>query len=213
MFDDDSEKERRMALFEKVARAIKNDPKNYVDRLAELGFKWVDDEIDEEDLEERAATIRNDNEKYLVAYLDGEIELSDRVLDSYLHEKTSDRLNYPLFRRYFKTGNNNLKGLLLYALERHPTDIWLLGDLAYYHEHRNALGELIQAYLRACEREDDLDRFSQLVSRFYLDTEPDGFDAFHELEQVYSSSSEKWKVIQSVRKQLEYDSEPDVIEF
>jgi hypothetical protein len=57
------------------------------------------------------------------------------------------------------------------------------------------------------------ERFSQLVMSFCLDTEPDGFDALHELEQVCSPGSEKWEVIQSVRKILESDSEPKDIEF
>lgn len=52
-----------------------------------------------------------------------------------------------------------------------------------------------------------------MVMSFSLDTEPDGFDALHALEQVCSPGSEKWEVIQSVRKILESDSEPEDIEF
>jgi hypothetical protein len=178
-----------------------------------LGFRWVDDEIDEEAVEEQAATIATDNEKSLVAYFEGETELSDQVLDTYLDEKNSDSLNYPLFRRYFKKGNNRLKELLLYGLDKHPTDIGLLSDLAYFHEFQNVLGELIEAYMTACGRENDPERFSQLVMSFHMDTEPDGFDAFHELEQVCSQGSWKWKVIQSVKNQVESESEPEDIEF
>jgi hypothetical protein len=213
MFDDDFEKEKRKLMFKEVARVIKEHPRNYTEKLAELGFTWVDDEIDEEEVEERAATIRTHNEKYLIAYLEGEVELSDKVLDLFLAEKNSDSLNYPLFRRYFKKGNTRLKELLMYGLEKHPTDIGFLSDLAYYHEFRNILGELIQAYMTACGRENDPERFSQLVMSFYLETDPDGFDAFHELEQACSPGSEKWEVIQAVRKQLESDSEPEDIEF
>jgi hypothetical protein len=213
MVDDDSDKDKRKEIFKKVAKAIRENPRNYVERLAELGFTWVDDGVDEEDVEERAATIRNDNEKILVAYFEGETKLSDRVLDTFLAEKNSDDLNFPLFRRYFKRGNDNLRYLLLYGLQKHPTDVGLLSDLAYYHEFRNILGELIEAYLMACARENDLDRFSELVISFYLDTEPDGFDALHELEQVCSPGSDKWKVIQNVRKQIASDSEPQEIRF
>lgn len=213
MFDDDFEKEKRKLVFEEVACVMREHPKNYMEKLAELGFRWVDDEVDEEELEEKAATIRSDNERYLVGYLEGDTALSDQVLDTYLAEKNSDTLNQPLFRRYFKKGNSNLKELLIYGLEKHPTDIDLLSDLAYYHEFRNVLGELIQAYMTACGREHDLDKFSQLVMSFYLDTEPDGFDALNELEQVCSRGSEKWDAIQSVRKILESDSEPEDIEF
>ena len=213
MFDDDFEKEKRKLVFKEVARVIKEHPKNYAEKLAELGFTWMDDEVDEEAVEERAATIRTDNERYLVGYLEGETGLSDQVLDTYLVEKNSDALNYPLFRRYFKRGNDRLKELLMYGLKKQPTDIGLLSDLAYYHEFRNILGELIEAYMTACGREHELERFSQLVMSFYLDTVPDGFDAFHELEQVCSRGSEKWDAIQSVRKILESDSEFEDIEF
>ena len=213
MFDDDFEKEKRKLVFQEVARVIKAHPRNYAEKLAELGFRWVDDEIDEEEVEERAATIRSDNERYLVGYFEGEVELSGQILDTYLAEKNSDSLNYPLFRRYFKKGNDRLKELLMYGLDKHPTEIGLLSDLAYYHEFRNVLGELIEAYLTACGRENDPERLIQLVMSFYLDTEPDGFDALLELEQVCSPGSWKWKVIQTVRKQLESDSEPEDIEF
>ena len=132
MFDDDFEKEKRKLAFEEVARVMKAHPKNYMEKLAKLGFRWVDDEVDEEEVEERTATIRTDNERYLVGYLEGERGLSDQVLDTYLAEKNSDSLNYPLFRRYFKKGNDRLRELLLYGLEKRPTDIGLLSDLAYY---------------------------------------------------------------------------------
>jgi hypothetical protein len=213
MFDDDFEKEKRKLVFKEVARVMREHPKNYMEKLAELGFRWVDDEVDEEEVEERAATIRSDNERYLVGYLEGETDLSDQVLDIYLAEKDSDSLNYPLFRRYFKRGNDRLKELLMYGLGKHPTDIGLLSDLAYFHEFRNILGELIEAYLTACGIENDQERFSQLVTSFYLETEPDGFDAFHELEQVCSRCSEKWDAIQSVREILKSDSDPEDIEF
>ena len=78
MFDDDFEKEKRKLVFKEVARVMKAHPKNYAGKLAELGFKWVDDEA----VEERAATIRTDNERFLVGYLEGETDLSDQVLDT-----------------------------------------------------------------------------------------------------------------------------------
>jgi hypothetical protein len=213
MFDDDSEVKRRKDLFEKVARAMKKVPQSYLEKLSELGFTWVDDEVDDEAEEERTATIRNDKEKDLVSYFEGKTELSGKVLSSYLAEKNSDSFNYPLFRSYFKRGNDNLKRLLLYGLKKHPTDIGLLGDLGYYNEFRNVLGDLIEAYLLACGKENDLDRFRELVTSFCLDTEPDGFDALHELEQVCSAGSAKWEVIQAVRNRLESDAEPEDIEF
>jgi len=74
----------------------------------------------------------------------------------------------------------------VYEFRKQPTDTGLLSDLAYYHDFSNLLGELIEAYMTACGREHDLDKFSQLVMSFCLETEPEGFDAVHELEQVCS---------------------------
>lgn len=67
--------------------------------------------------------------------------------------------------------------------------------------------------MTACGREHDLDKFSQLVMSFCLETEPEGFDAVHELEQVCSRGSDKLDPIQSVREILKSDSEPEDIEF
>jgi hypothetical protein len=207
MSDDDSEREKRKLLFEQVARAIKEDPGNHVEKLAELGFTWVDDELDEEEIEERAATIRSDNEKYLVGYFEGERDLSEQVLDIYLAEKNSESLNYPLFRSYFRRGNIKLKELLLYGPEKHPTDIGLLSDLAYYHEFRNVLGELIRCYLRACDKEQDMGNFEELVAGFYFDTHADGYDAICELEQRNPAGSQKRRIIDKVVEQTRTEPE------
>jgi len=67
--------------------------------------------------------------------------------------------------------------------------------------------------MTACGTEHDLERFSHLVMSFYLVTEPDGFDALHELEQVCSRGSDEWDAIQSVRAILKSNSEPEDIEF
>lgn len=211
MDDDAFEDRRRREVFEKVSGAIKKDPKNWVANLGEIGFQWFDDEEDEEEIEESAATIGNDNQRLLVACFEGETALSDHVLDAYLKEKDSESPNYPLVRKYFKRGNENLKRLLMLGLDRHPTDIGLLGDLAYFHEFGSILGELIQAYLRACEGESEPDRFAELVTCFYLHTEPDAYDAMHELEQIYGPDSAKWRIIQEVRKELESGPEPESI--
>ena len=75
------------------------------------------------------------------------------------------------------------------ALRSIPPTSASLGDLGYYNEFRNVLGDLIDAYLLVCGKEHDLGRFSELVMSFYFDTDPDGFDAFYELEQVCSPGS------------------------
>ena len=109
MIDDDYEKIRREIVFEKVAKALKKDPKNWTKEVEELGFEWFDDDNgDEEEVEEKLAKPENSNQEFLVNYFEGDIELSDQVLDAFLTEKDSDEPNYPLFRKYFKIRINRL---------------------------------------------------------------------------------------------------------
>ena len=211
MFDDDFEKLRRKLVFEQVSKAMKEDPKNWTSRLEELGFQWFDDENDEEQLEEDLAKPENPNQELLEGYFNGYVKFSDQVLNSFLAEKESATPNYPLIRKYFKKGNENLKRLLIYGLEKKPTDIDLLNDLGFFHEFKNMLSELIQLYLKACEEEQDMNNFKEIVLNFHYDTEPDGFDALYELEQQIDPVSDKGKILQKIRQEQEL--EPETIEF
>ena len=125
MSDDDFERLRRELVFEQVSKAIKENPKNWASKFVELGFQWVDDESGEE-VEENIAKPENLNQELLVAYFKGAAKLSEQVLDTYLAEKESATPNYPLIRKYFKRGNEHLRRLLIFGLERRPTDIGLL---------------------------------------------------------------------------------------
>jgi hypothetical protein len=97
---------------------------------------------------------------------------------------------------------------LIYGLEKTPTDIDLLNDLGFFSEFRNILGDLIQFYLKACKEEKDMSKFEELVRDFYYNTEPDGFDALYELEQQIPPESDKRKIIEKTRQELELESEP-----
>ncbi len=211
MSDDDFEKLRRELVFEQVSKAIRENPKNWASKLEELGFEWVDDESDEEEVEENLAKPENVNQELLVAYFKGSAKLSDQVLDTYLAEKESATPNYPLIRKYFKKGNEHLRRLLIFGVERKPTDIDLLNDLGFFHEFRNILGDLIQFYLKACMEEHDMSNFEELVLSFYYDTVPDGFDALYELEQHIAPGSDKAQIVQKVRQ--EQESEPESVRF
>ena len=211
MSDDDYERLRRELVFEQVAKAIKQYPKNWASRLEHLGFEWFDDEDDQEEVEEASARSENLNQGLLVAYFEGSSELSGQVLKAYLEETESDNPNYPLFRKYFKRGNQNLKRLLMYGLESKPTDLSLLSDIGFFHEHRNILAVLIRLYLRACGEEQDMGNFEKLVLSFSYDTEPDDFDPLYELEQQFSPNSVKGRIIRKIRQELE--QEPEVVKF
>ena len=212
MIDDDYEKLKREIVFEKVAKAIKEDPKNWIKQVEDLGFGYVDDGYgDEEELEEKLAKPETPNQELLVEYFEGDIELSDQMLNAFLTSKDSDSPNYPLFRKYFKSGNENLKRLVKSGLKRSPADIGLLSDLAFFNEFKNILSELVGYYLIACDDEQNLKNFEQLALQFYYDTDPDGFDALYELNERYGPDSDKGKIIREILRRQE--SEPDSIVF
>jgi hypothetical protein len=211
MSDDDFERLKREIIFDRVAGTIKEDPENWADRLEELGFQWFDDEDDQEENEEAAATPANQNEQLIVDYLEGTKEPSEKVLAAFIEETESENPNCPLFRRYFKKGNPNLKKLLMYGLGKNPNDMGLLGDLGYFHENRNILGNLIRSYVKACEIEQNMANFEKLVLSFCYDTHPDGFDAIAELDQHYPPESTKGKILKKIRQ--EQEMEPEVIKF
>ena len=209
---DDFEKLKREIVFEKVAKAIKEDSKNWIKQVEDLGFEYFDDGYgDEEELEEQMAKPENSNQELLVDYFEGDIELSAQMLDAFLTEKDSDSPNYPLFRKYFKSGNENLKRLIISGLKRSPADIGLLSALAFFHEFKNILSELIGFYLIACNHEQNLKNFEQLALQFYYVTDPDGFDALYELSEKYGPELDKGKIVREILRRQQ--SEPDSIDF
>jgi len=212
MMDDDYEKMRRELLVKQVSEVFKKDPKNHIRHMEELGFTWVDDdEDDQEEVEEQQSKPENQNQELLVAYFHGEIGLADSLLELFKSEKESDNPNYPLFRKYFKRGNQNFKKPLLLGLADNQTDIGLLNDLSFFHWENGILGELIQCYLKACDLEQEENRFKELAKDFYYNTVDDNYDALYELKQLYQPDSPKGKITQQICRDIE--SEPEKIEF
>ena len=210
--DDDYEKIKNEIISERVAETIKKDPENWSERLEEIGFSWKDDSYgDQEEQEEKRAKPENINHEFLAGYFDGHIKLSDAVLKAFSEERNADNPNYPLFRKYFKSGNERLRQLLLYGLAKNTTDTDLLNDLTFFHEFQNMLGVLIRLYLKASEEEQDIDRFKEIAEDFYYAAEPDGYDALQELKQRFSSDSAKGEVVRTlIQERL---SEPEDIQF
>jgi hypothetical protein len=206
MTDDDFETLRDEWLIEKVSEAFEGDHDNTLSRLEALGFRWVDDETDLEELEEKSAKPEGADQELLVGYLEGSVELSERVLRSYLAEKASDHPNYPLIRKHYKGGNQKLKDLLLFGLERDRTASDLLSDLAFFNEFSDARFELVQHYLWACEGEQNPDHFGQLVLNFHCHTVTTDFNALYQLSHKFAAGSEKGKIVREVVEALR--SEP-----
>jgi len=181
---------------EQVSEIMRNHPDDYIDKLEEIGFQWFDDDAwEEEEKEERTAVPKTVNQRALVAFFEEGGPPTHKLLDAFRAEKYADEPNYPLFRRYFKQINSNLKKLILWGLDRYPTDSSLLDDLSFFQEFDNVLSELINRYKTACLLEEDLDRFDSLIQDFYMNTIEHGFEAYYGLEQMFEKNTIKRVII------------------
>jgi hypothetical protein len=67
--------------------------------LEELGFSYVDDGDDSEELEERNAKPENQSQRDLVDFFENKRKLTKEIFESYSKEKAADNPNYPLIRK------------------------------------------------------------------------------------------------------------------
>jgi hypothetical protein len=178
-----------------VNQIFKKYPKDCISKLEEIGFVYHDDENDQEEQEEVAAKPLNANQEYLVSFFDGEIPLSNETCKIFLEERRSSTTNYPLFRKYFKSGNKNLLSMILYGLHLFPVSDELLSDLVFFHENNGILQVVIDHYMTACENQENLETFSNLIMEFYYATAPDGYDALYALKEKFTIGSDKRKII------------------
>ena len=189
------EKLKNEIIIEKVDEVFLTQPDNYISALEEIGFKYYDDGDDMEEMEEANAKPENQNQKDLVAYFEGQKELSDKILQTFLEERDTENPNLPLIRKYFKKANQNLKALILFGLDHYPGKIELLSDLGFFHEFENILNTLITYYTQACVNQENLETFSELAQDFYNTTIPDGYEALYALRDLFETGTDKRKVI------------------
>jgi hypothetical protein len=180
---------------DKVDEIFRNHPQNYIAKLEELGFSYFEDDDDNEEIEERNAIPENRRQRDLVDYFENKKKLTKEIFESYSIEKAADNSNYPLIRKYFKEGNENLKSLLLYGLDNFPGRIDLLSDLSFFHEYKNILHILISYYTKACVDQRNLDIFAELAEDFYYSTKPDDYQAYYALRDLFEPETEKRKII------------------
>jgi hypothetical protein len=183
---------------DKVNEIFRNHPRDYIAKMEEIGFKYFEDDNDYEEIEERNAKPENQRQRDLVAYFENKTELSKKIFESYSEEKAAEKPNYPLIRKYFKQANKNLKTLLLYGLDNYPGRIDLLSDLAFFHEFENILSILITYYTRACLEQENLETFSELAKDFYYATNPDGYEAYYALRELFEPNTKKRRIIDSL---------------
>ena len=192
---DDYEKLKTEITRDKVNEIFRSHPKDYIAKMEELGFEYFEDDDDCEEIEESNAQPENQRQRFLVAYFEGRKKLSKKIFESYSEEKTTENPNYPLIRKYYKEANKNLKSLLLYGLDNYPGRIDLLSDLAFFHEFENILNILITYYTQACIDQGNLETFSELAKDFYYSTNPDGYEAYYALRELFEPETDKRKII------------------
>ena len=210
MEDDEYEKMKRSIRFKQVTEVFKKDQKDWSKHLEELGFTWVDDEDDSEEVEEQNAKPANQNQQTLVDFFESHSPPTIDLLELFLSEKELEAPNYPLFRRYFKQGNCNLKSLISFGLEKSPSHAGLLADLSFFHWIHGILGELIEKYLIACDFEKDPGKLEELIRDFYYHTVDDGYEALYELKQRYDANSEIGKIVRRISDELLLQGQEDI---
>jgi hypothetical protein len=192
---DDYKKLKDEIIFDKVSEIFRNHPKDYIAKMEAIGFKYFEDDVDIEEIEEKKAKPENQRQRDLVAYFENKKKLSKNIFESYSEEKAAEKPNYPLLGKYYKAANKNLKALLLYGLDKYPGKFDLLSDLSYFHEFENILEILITYYTRACIIQEDLETFSGLAQDFYYSTMPDDYEAYYALQELFGPDTDKRKII------------------
>lgn len=193
-------------LFEKTRAVLKNRSSNLHSELISLGYEYCYEENEDADvIEERNSKPKNENQNKLVVYFTSRNEPNEDILNKFLIEKGRENPNYPLFRKYFRQGNLKLKELLLFALERDPTNLDLLLDLSFFNEFSQILDIVIKCYTKACRLETNKERFIELVKMFYFDTSLYGYDSFMALNQLYNKDDIRKEWLNSLKKATEND--------
>lgn len=179
---------------DKVEDIFRTQTGNWKEALEEIGFKYYE-EVDEEEIEERKARPQNKAQRDLVAYFEGQKEVSDDLLTTLITKRYKKRPNLPLIRKYFKSANQRLKALIIWGLDQYPASIELLYDLTYFHEFENVLRPLIHYYTSACVNQANLEMFTHLAQDFYYATAAADYEALLALRDLFEPGTEKRKII------------------
>jgi len=204
------EKLRDEIIRDKIEEIFAEEPANYKKALQEIGFSWHDDEYPSEEEEEEAAVPETDRQRFLVGYFEGKTQLSVSMVHALLAEKNSDNPNYPLIRKYFMARNPSLKALILFGLQKEPTNFDLLTDLVFFNEFDRNLPELIEHLTNACRLEDDLQKFSEIAMEFYYSAQQDGYNALAALKDIFDDDSDKRKVVDFLVSEEERQDREDI---
>ncbi len=70
-----------------------------------------------------------------------------------------------------------------------------LSDLSSFHEFENILGILITYYTQECVKQEEVETFSELAQDFYYSTDPDDYDAYYALRELFEPDTDKRTII------------------
>jgi hypothetical protein len=199
--DEDEDGTAHKEYHEKVRRlaaVFRRTSLNIFEEIEKLGFTYIvddDDDDDDEILEERAARPETELEMTLVSYLEGDKAPSESVLELWLEETQREGTPVPLWRRYFRTGNPQLKKLIVFGLDKCPTTRDLLDDLSVLHSFLPIPKDIIYHFTLACNLEDDPEKFCDLAQDFDTRATSFGYDALYALRASYTDNDVKRNII------------------
>jgi hypothetical protein len=216
MFDDDEDEpafKKYQVQAEAVADLFRRSPHNLIEEIEKLRFTYVvdDDEDAEEINEELTARPETYFQMALVSYLDGVDAPSESLLKLWREETRRKDSPFPLWRRYFRTENAQLKRLALLGLDRYPTTHDLLENLYVLYSFLPNPKELLLRHTLACDLEDDPERFRELAQEFDVGAASFGYDALHALRKRYAVDDLKKKVIDGLL--LDREKTKEIVAF
>jgi len=191
--EDESTRQNCWKRAEAVSRLFRQKSHNIIEEMENLGFTYIvdDNESAEEIAEEDAARPTNSNQEALIAFLESTCAPDERWLALWRDKKDNDDIQFPLWRRYFRSGNVQLKNLILFGLDQAPTDRDLLDDLAFLHSFLPMPKELLGRGTKACDLENDPQRFRALARAFDDNASSFDYDALAALHARYTGDPAK----------------------
>ena len=190
------EKDKR--LMEDVDEIFRRHPEDYRESLEELGFRYYEDEDDFDIIDEEIAQPENPRQERLVSFFEGEGAVTEELFTLFSEEKASDETNYPLIRRYFRQGNQRLKELIVYGLEKYPERVDLLDDLLFFHGFSWVYSLVVKYYTRACLLQGNMETFSSLARDFFEATRPHDHAEYYALRDLFEPGSTRRKIMDFV---------------
>jgi hypothetical protein len=199
--EDEDEDEAELRKYHEQAKsledAFRNASHNLIGKIEKLGFTYVagEEEDVEEIAEERVSRPKTDFQMELVSYFDGKDMPTERLLDIWCEETQREDTPFPLWRRYFRRGNPQLKKLILFGLDQKPTARSLLDNLSILHSFLPMPKEFLVRYTLACELEDNPARFRELAQDFEAGAASFDYDALTALRASCNDKNAKRKII------------------